>query len=294
VAGDGGGTRSGAKSRDAELLRRMLDEQVAAVRAADSELRPHPDAGIHRMRLALRRLRSTLTTFRPVLSEPAAELRTELGWIAGELGPLRDADVLLARLTGPSPTEPRLASEARAVVTPFLRDLRREGLDRGQAAWGSERYADLTSDLTRLLGSGVVRGDEQRLADLVVAELDRLRRAARDLDGNDKDQLHELRRVSRRARHASVVLLERSGKPAAKLERDLDRLQLLLGDRHDAAVARHQLHAMLADRRLDGPGVVMVGRLLSRVEAATAVLDERLPKAVRKATRHRDWLEPAG
>ena len=47
------------------------------------------------MRVAIRRLRSALRTFTPVLDKASVRwLREELGWLGGALGPVRDSDVL--------------------------------------------------------------------------------------------------------------------------------------------------------------------------------------------------------
>ena len=55
--------------------------------------------GVHQARVATRRLRSHLRTFRKLLEPEWAEpLRDELGWLGDELGGVRDADVLLDRL----------------------------------------------------------------------------------------------------------------------------------------------------------------------------------------------------
>ena len=51
------------------------------------------------MRVAARRLRSGIRSSEPMLDiEWAETLRTELGWIAGELGVSRDTEVLQARI----------------------------------------------------------------------------------------------------------------------------------------------------------------------------------------------------
>lgn len=58
--------------------------------------------GIHQMRVALRRLRSLLKIFRPLIPrEASAELVAELRWINGFLGPARDWDVFLGEGLAP-------------------------------------------------------------------------------------------------------------------------------------------------------------------------------------------------
>ncbi len=54
---------------------------------------------VHQARVATRRLRSDLRTFRPFLPQDwSEEIRHELGWLADALGRARDADVLLERM----------------------------------------------------------------------------------------------------------------------------------------------------------------------------------------------------
>src|SRR5436190_7535261 len=54
---------------------------------------------VHQARVATRRLRSDLRTFRSLLDQEQAQvLRDELKWAADLLGDVRDADVLLERL----------------------------------------------------------------------------------------------------------------------------------------------------------------------------------------------------
>ncbi|WP_030444112.1 CHAD domain-containing protein [Actinocatenispora sera] len=78
---------------------RLVADYLAAQRdalltAAPGARRGDPDA-VHEMRTATRRLRSTLRTFRPLWSHDATEpLRTELRWLGGLLGAVRDTDVL--------------------------------------------------------------------------------------------------------------------------------------------------------------------------------------------------------
>ena len=69
--------------------------------------------GVHHARVATRRLRSDLRTFRTVLDQEwTAALREELGWLGGELGAARDAGVLLERLTAHVGELPEPSGEA--------------------------------------------------------------------------------------------------------------------------------------------------------------------------------------
>ena len=68
----------------------------------DCLIRRDAAESIHQMRVALRRLRSAMTMFKEMLTDPASEtLRTELRWLQQILGAARDWDVLLADTVAP-------------------------------------------------------------------------------------------------------------------------------------------------------------------------------------------------
>jgi CHAD domain-containing protein len=103
---------------------------------------------VHQARVATRRMRSDLRTFRPLLDETwTAGLREELGWIAGLLGGVRDADVLGERLrAGAARLAPVDAKAAQALVRRVEdhRELARAELLK---ALDSPRYARLLDAL---------------------------------------------------------------------------------------------------------------------------------------------------
>ena len=68
---------------------------------ADIGVRRHEDDAVHQMRVACRRLRSDLKTFRPLVEPLWGEsLRAECKWLADALGDARDLEVLRERLRG--------------------------------------------------------------------------------------------------------------------------------------------------------------------------------------------------
>ncbi|MEY6568619.1 CHAD domain-containing protein, partial [Streptomyces sp. PGLac3x] len=97
-----------------------------------------PDS-VHQLRVATRRLRSAFKTYRKVLDRAVTDpVGEELKWLAGELAPARDNEVLTARLAhlldttdttlvlGPAPARLRLHSTPRAAEA---RDRVRAALD---------------------------------------------------------------------------------------------------------------------------------------------------------------------
>ena len=99
---------------------------------------------VHQARVATRRLRSDLRTFRDLLDGAwAVPVREELGWLAAALGQVRDADVLGERLRERAGD---LAPGDRDDVKPLLRRLaitRRSAIKNLRAVMDSARYADL-------------------------------------------------------------------------------------------------------------------------------------------------------
>jgi CHAD domain-containing protein len=281
----------------ARVLRSLLDAQVAGVQAADGGLGTDGPAGVHRMRVELRRLRSTLRAFQPFFDDSVGGLRNELRWFSSELGPARDAEVLTARLTALCAANDRLGAQARAVLDPLLSSMQADAVDRAQEAWASERYADLSAGLGQLFASRLVTLDPGVAArdvfpPLMARQMALVRRRA-DLVGGagDRDeQVHELRKATKQARYVSEVLHPLDPKPAARLGRALQRLQDLLGDQQDGAVARRYLLALLEDGSLGDRAAIVVAQVLDHETAGTDALDERVLKALRKAFRRAEWL----
>jgi CHAD domain-containing protein len=282
------------------LLRRLLDQHVSAVQAADGALQPDLASGVHRMRVSLRRLRSTLSSFRPLLDGSVDGLRTELAWISTELGGMRDADMVRERVRTALGTQQQSDTEPFELLEPFLTSAHRDGLARAQEAWHSERYAELSTSLSRLFGSQVVihpPGEgpaKDVLPDLVGAELAGVakfsRQVARAPESEELDAvMHRLRLATKRARYITVALRHIDVRPVGKLERDLKRLHSLLGERHDSTVTRRFLARLLETEQLDVP-LALIERHIARETALTSALDQKVPPAARKVTRWRASL----
>jgi len=59
--------------------------------------------GVHQMRVGLRRLRAAMSLFAALLGDrQTAAIKNELKWLAGELGPARELDVLVSRVVTPA------------------------------------------------------------------------------------------------------------------------------------------------------------------------------------------------
>ena len=93
-------TALGDEATVADVVQRAIAASVDRLIRHDPIVRLDADPeGVHQARVATRRLRSDLRTFGSLLDpEWVRALREELGWLAGNLGAVRDDDVLLARM----------------------------------------------------------------------------------------------------------------------------------------------------------------------------------------------------
>jgi CHAD domain-containing protein len=247
------------------LVRSALARSVAQLQRHEPGVRVGDDPeDVHKFRVATRRLRSDLRTFGPLLERRWRRgLRTELKWLAGEIGAVRDADVLLARL-GPEvddlpgsltdeagPLLVRLAGE-RTIAHAALLD-----------ALGTARYEQLVDalvaavDRPQLLAS-VPRGapPDERPAGAVVAGL--VRRPWRQLeqdvdalgDAPTDHELHQVRILAKRCRYAAEAVAPVAGDAARLLAGAVADVQTVLGDHQDTVVAE----AWLRDAADELPG----------------------------------------
>ena len=84
----------------AEVELGYVRDQVAAISRYDPLVRRDEPDAVHQMRVATRRARSALQAFGTIIDRDATRpLCAELKWLAATLGPARDGEVMLARLT---------------------------------------------------------------------------------------------------------------------------------------------------------------------------------------------------
>ncbi len=255
--------RSGASA--AETLRFALREQLAVLLAHDAGTRLGSDPeDLHQLRVATRRLRAFLRVSRSFVEKEWADgLRAELGWLASELGRVRDLDVLLEHLRAESATLERDEAKAfRPVLTALSqeRGRQRRTLIRGLE---SDRYLSL---LGRLETEDPPIGEaDTTLRALWKNEFRTLRRAMDALGPDPHDDvLHGARIHAKRVRYAAELARPALGKRVTPFLEAAKELQDVLGMHQDAVVAE----AVLRERVVAAPGAgVAVGRLIERERA---------------------------
>jgi CHAD domain-containing protein len=232
--------------------------------------------GVHQARVATRRLRSDLRTFRDALDGVDIDaLRAELRWIGTALGRVRDADVLSAAVTRHAGALPAVDRPAIAGLLRLLARERSAAQASLRDALDSDRYAALVD---RLTGTADTRPDvagvphaARHARDVARRPWRRLRHCVRALPATPSDeQLHEVRKRAKQARYALEAIEPVTGRRAARLAQRLARLQDLLGEQHDAIVAS----AWLRRTGLDAtePGVAFGAGMLAHafLDDATA------------------------
>lgn len=240
----------GRNALAADALRAIISPDVVRFLHADVDVRRDADDAVHQLRVAARRLRSTLRTFAPLFDPQWAQgLQEDLAWIAREMGTIRDSEVLLQRLIEHSAALPAADRErVRTYVTEFLvrrRDTARSG---ALAALRSDRHDFLIEDLIRAVreprfSDAAFQPSDVALVPLVAASWRRLKRAMRAVD-EDPASWHRARIKAKRARYAVESLAPMYGKPFRAFAKLLAELTEELGLHQDATVAQEQLADM--------------------------------------------------
>jgi CHAD domain-containing protein len=287
----------GPTSQVLDVARAALGTSVIRLLRHDAGVRSGNDhEDVHQARVATRRLRSDLRSFREVF-EPgwANDLRVELGWLGAQLGAVRDTDVLIDRLRASAAELPgrdavvaerilgRLAArrdEARTVLIAAMRSARyRELLDRLVAASAeplvrSAAAAGSTGrDSTSVL-AGVMRQPWARL------------RAAMEALGPDASdaELHEARIRAKRLRYAAEAVAPVFGNRARGFARAATELQRVLGEHQDSVVASAWLRDVAAS---GAPTAFVAGELAAAEHAAAAAARAAWPTAWKALARKR-------
>jgi CHAD domain-containing protein len=261
-------------STPSEVLRASIARSTARLVAHDPGVRLGSDAeAVHQARVATRRLRSDLRTFRQVLDPEWDEaLRAELKWLGGLLGAVRDTDVLLARLEARVGDLGESDRDAGERLLQALRDERAQEREALLGGMRSKRYVDLLERLlaaTRAVPASTDGADfELDLGDLVVKPWKKLCDAVHDLGDEPTDpELHQVRIRAKRARYAAEAVVPAIGKGAKRFAKAVADLQDVLGEHQDAVVAGEWLrqHAPA-----DDSAAAFVAGELAVVEAAAA------------------------
>lgn len=266
--------RSGATAAD--VVRRAIAESVVRLIHHDPVMRLDSDSeGVHQARVATRRLRSDLRTFRSLLDpEWVSDLRGELGWLAGILGAVRDGDVLLERMRGRAAILPAATLPGAAGLLSSLERARDAAHAELLDTLRGERYVALLDRLVEAARSPALLLEADLPATAGVAGLARrpwrsLRRRVSALsDPPTDEELHGVRIRTKRCRYAAEAVAPVLGKQARAFARAAANLQDVLGEHNDAVVAERWLSTWAAHTR--SPRAAYAAGELAGLEQAAA------------------------
>jgi inorganic triphosphatase YgiF len=244
--------------------------------------------GVHQMRIGLRRLRAAMSLFAALLYDPqTAAIKNELKWLAGELGPARELEVLVSRVVVPMKRQRRRWRGMPSLSHEFA-ERRDAALAGAQAAVQSARFRALTLDVAAWLEAGLWRNPQDDLArdrgdlPIEVFALEQLarrwrkvRKKGRILARLDARRRHKLRIQTKKLRYAAeffatLFTTKRAHKRRKQFLPALERLQDGLGDLNDIAVHEKRIAAMGVRRRRSNPSRVFAAGLLTGREDARA------------------------
>ena len=266
-------------------VRAQLDFQVRELLEREPGTRSGADPNdLHKMRVAVRRMRSVLKTSGALLGPTAEPVREELGWLGQSLGNVRDYDVLIGHLrdlVAEFEAQDQLA--AQELVAKFVADrgVAKRHLTR---ALSSARYATLLQSIAELArqpeqepehepvnGSAV---DSTVSSDLVAGlrkPYRMLNKAVTALPADPPDdELHALRIQGKRLRYAAELAQTatkktkktKKTKQAGRIRELINAtkdLQTVLGDHQDAVIAADRMRSVLDS--LDARAGFIAGRI---------------------------------
>lgn len=220
----------------------MQDNEIGVMQGTDPE-------SIHQMRVGMRRLRSALRLFARWIPFPPA-LQQELGWLGGELGAARDADVLadgtLPKAIEACPQEADLlplrqsastvAGEKRRQAAAAVASVRHSRLMLRLVGWLHASHWRESLDETAL--GRLAEPLERRATRILARRHENLIEIGKRSARGTPEERHQVRIAAKKTRYATEFF--QSLYPARRVKRyvsGLAALQDTLGWLNDAAVA---------------------------------------------------------
>lgn len=251
-----------------EVVMAYLAAQAEAIVTFDPKARLGEHDAVHKMRVAVRRTRSALRSYRSVLdAERIAPLGPELRWLAQELGEVRDREVLRMRFQG-----------APDFLLDDLEKQERAAYRRLNACLKEPRYFALLDELDKLiaeppLAAAAGRKARKELPGLVTQAWDRMAKEYRSIKTAADPDLarHETRKEAKRARYAAELAVPVLGVAAKRVVKEATRVQSVLGGYQDGVIAMEHLAAAAKRTRVPAEAFtlgVMYGK--ERCEAENA------------------------
>jgi CHAD domain-containing protein len=290
--------RLGPSPSAGDVVRGALEASVAQLIQHDPGVRLGDDPeDVHQARVATRRLRSSLRTFKSLLEpEWVSSLRDDLRGLGRDLGEVRDTEVLLDRLRARADQlRPDDQDAAKRLLNQLLErwDAARSEL---QDTLRSREYSELLDRLVDAAREPSLLPEAGEPAVTVLPPLvrkpwDKLRNAVDELEDDPPDEsLHAVRIRAKRCRYAAETVAPVIGKEARAFARAIKDLQDVLGEHQDAVVAEQWLREVAS--KSEASETFIAGELASLERLDIERTRQAWPDVWRKASRKRlrQWL----
>lgn len=238
-----------------EFARNAVRKQLKKLHKHEPVVREGKDPeGIHKMRVAARRLRTTLQILEaaPIFDQNELQgYRRGLKRLARTLGEVRDTDVFLARVEQYVETQPELTDDLD-VLRKWLTERRQSGYTQLLKLLDSSKLARTFDGL-----AAFSHQPEEHVADqlppllvrhfagnAILARYEGVMRYELVVQGAPPPTLHQLRIACKQTRYAIELFDGALGKRARPLDETLVRAQDTLGQFHDAVVAHDEVQRL--------------------------------------------------
>jgi CHAD domain-containing protein len=302
---EGAGSRAKPGSAGAAVIN-YLAEQAERIAAEDLRVRRDEPDAVHQLRVAARRARSALQSYRRLLDRERTDpIVDDLREFGRALAPARDAEVLHARIrAGLDDLEPDLLlGPVQAQVTRHFARAEAEAAAAVLGTLDGEPYARLRTALDELvqhppLTKRAARPARKELPAHVARAMRRLDRAVAvavdpAVAEHERDAaVHAARKAGKRLRYATEVARPAVGKDAKRFAKGLKAFQTALGEHQDTVVARNALRELGAQAGTAGENGFAFGVLHGHDAARAARIEAELPHLWARAGRRRTrrWL----
>jgi CHAD domain-containing protein len=227
-----------------EAARRLLSVQYKTILAdVDGAVVGDDPEHLHRIRVALRRLRSLLRVFRKCLPD-TGPIDETLGLLGRALGPARDLDVWVEFLRSEEITAATQGNRRWRTFVQYHEQVRRLQLPTVLRELGRARLNALRRRMAKLLRTQLpvllCAPPPVALEELAAKKFLKELRGVRDLaalrHSSSPEKLHRLRVALRRARYLGEFFGPVLGKSAGRLTRRLHQVEKPLAQIHDLDV----------------------------------------------------------
>jgi CHAD domain-containing protein len=287
------GSRVGFQRIGLASLQQILGNEQAMLRG-DAD-------GVHLMRVGIRRLRAAMSLCSELLRDSqSAAVKGELRWLAGELAPIRELDVLMRQVVAPV-AKRQAGRHGTAALMRRCAQRREAALARARGAVTSKRFRALTLDVAAWLETGErTLPQDDRAHDRVALPMESLareqltrrwrkvRKRSKSFAVLDARRRHKLRIQAKKLRYAVEFFAglfpgKRTDKQQKRFLVAIKRVQDRLGELNDIVVHERLIGAMGASRQRTGGDAAFAAGLLSgredaRLDAATAAVSKALSR----------------